>query len=77
MFKTKQADNEIHGDQLVNFLVNTLSDEIDLDLGDNAEIDAEDLGLYAVWFQRELTACKHDPLQSSDEVRAGTARTSR
>lgn len=43
MFKTKQADSEIHGDQLLNFLVNTLSDEIDLDLGANAEIEAEDI----------------------------------
>ena len=43
MFKTKQADNEIHEDQLLNFLVNTLSDEVDLDLGDNAEIEAEDI----------------------------------
>ena len=27
-----------------------------------------------MWFQRELTACKHDLLPSPDEVRAGTAR---
>ncbi|GCF15893.1 hypothetical protein Harman_38280 [Haloarcula mannanilytica] len=43
MFKTKQADSEIHEDQLLNFLVNTLSDEIDLDLGANTEIEAEDI----------------------------------
>jgi hypothetical protein len=43
VFKIKQADSGIHEDQLVNFLVNTLSDEIDLDLGANAEIEAEDI----------------------------------
>ena len=48
MFKTQQADDEIHEDQLLNFLVNTLDEEIALDLGANAEIDAEDLGLYTL-----------------------------
>ena len=43
MFKTQQADDEIHEDQLLNFLVNTLDEEIALDLGANAEIDAEDI----------------------------------
>ena len=37
MSKTKQADSEIHEDQLLNFLVNTLDEEVALDLGANAE----------------------------------------
>lgn len=41
MSKTKQADGEIHEDQLLNFLVNTLDEEVDLGLGDNAEIKAQ------------------------------------
>jgi hypothetical protein len=39
----KQADDQIHEDQLLNFLVNSLTEEIDLDLGANAEIDEEDI----------------------------------
>ena len=41
--KTKQADGEIHEDQLLNFLVNTLDEEVALNLGANAEIEAEDI----------------------------------
>ena len=43
MSNTKQADGEIHEDQLLNFLVNKLDEEVDLGLGANAEIDAEDI----------------------------------
>ena len=43
MSTTKQADGEIHEDQLLNFLVNTLDEEVDLSLGANAEIEAEDI----------------------------------
>jgi len=39
----KQADSEIHEYQLLNFLVNRLDEEVVLDLGDNAKIDAEDI----------------------------------
>jgi len=39
----KQADDEIHEDQLLNFLVNSLDEEVVLELGNNAEIDAEDI----------------------------------
>ncbi|NKE37543.1 ISH3 family transposase, partial [Natronococcus sp. JC468] len=41
--KQQQADNEIHEDQLLNFLVNALGEEVALNLGANAEIDAEDI----------------------------------
>jgi len=40
---TPQADGEIHEDQLLSFLVNTLDDQVDIGLGANAEIDAEDI----------------------------------
>jgi len=89
--KTKQADGEIHEDQLLNFLVNRLDEEVSLSLANNAEITAEekpsmrsssalaptDLCLYALCVEPELTRWEHGPLPSSDEVRAGTARTSR
>jgi len=39
----QQADGEIHEDQLLNFLVNSLDENVDLDLGKNAEINAEDI----------------------------------
>jgi len=45
---TKQADNEIHEDRLLNFLVNALDEEVTLSLGENAELDAQDLGLNAL-----------------------------
>ncbi len=35
MFKTQQADNEIHEDQLLNFLVNSLDKEVALTLAEN------------------------------------------
>jgi hypothetical protein len=40
---TKQADGEIHEDQLLNFLVNSLDEEVALTLAENAELDAEDI----------------------------------
>ncbi len=43
MSKTKQADGEIHEDQLLNFLVNRLDEEVTLSLANNAEITAEDI----------------------------------
>ncbi|SEL80620.1 hypothetical protein SAMN04488691_10899 [Haloferax larsenii] len=39
----QQADSEIHEDQLLNFLVNSLDEEVSLNLGDNAEINGEDI----------------------------------
>jgi len=41
--KTKQADGEIHEDQLLNFLVNRLDEEVSASLANNAEITAEDI----------------------------------
>ena len=41
--KQQQADSEIHEDQLLNFLVNRLDEEISLTLANNAEINAEDI----------------------------------
>ncbi len=43
MSTTQQADGEIHEDQLLNFLVNTLDEEVTLSLGSNAEIETEDI----------------------------------
>jgi len=87
--KTKQADGEIHEDQLRTF-ANRLDEEVSASLANNAEITAEDiyevlvgacadgtLCLYALCVEPELTRWEHGPLPSSDEVRAGTARTSR
>ena len=42
MYKT-QADSEIEEEHLLNFVVNTLDEEIDIDLGENADIDSEDI----------------------------------
>ena len=39
----QQADSEIHEDQLLNFLVNRLDEEVSLNLANNAEIDPEDI----------------------------------
>jgi len=88
--KTKQADGEIHEDQLLNFLVNRLDEEVSPSLANNAEITAEDiyevlvgacadgtLCLYALCVEPELTRWGTRSSPSSDEVRAGTARTSR
>jgi hypothetical protein len=39
----QQADGEIHEDQLLNFLVNTLTGAFSLDISENADLDAEDI----------------------------------
>ncbi|QLH81967.1 ISH3 family transposase [Halosimplex pelagicum] len=39
----QQADSEIHEDQLLNFLVNRLDEEVSLNLANNAEIDVADI----------------------------------
>jgi hypothetical protein len=38
-----RLDDEIHEEQLLNFLVNALTETFNLCLGDNADIDAEDI----------------------------------
>ena len=38
-----QAANELTEEQVLNFLVNTLDKEIDIGLGENADIDSEDI----------------------------------
>jgi hypothetical protein len=43
MTNTKQADGEIYDDQLLNFHVNRLDEEVVLDLGNSIRIDAEDI----------------------------------
>ena len=43
MHTISQADDQIHEDQLLNFLVNILTDAFSVELGDNAEIDPEDI----------------------------------
>jgi len=73
----QQADSELHEDQLVNFLVKLVDEGVTLNLANNAEIDTEDLDLDALQLQSRLAIGEHDPLSPQDEVRAGTARTSR
>jgi len=41
--QSDQAASELTEDQMVNFLGNTLGEEIDIELGENAEIDSEDI----------------------------------
>src|SRR6056297_4346339 len=38
-----QTANELTEEQVLNFLVNTLDEEIDIELGENADIDSEDI----------------------------------
>ncbi|MFB6174259.1 MAG: ISH3 family transposase, partial [Halobacteriales archaeon] len=43
MSKHEQADGEIHEDQLLNFLVNALTGAFGVSLGENADLDPEDI----------------------------------
>ena len=43
MSTTHQAVSKNHEDQLLNFLVNSLDEEVPLSLANNAEITAEDI----------------------------------
>ena len=38
-----QSANELTEDQVLTFLINTLDEEIDIEFGENAEIDLEDI----------------------------------
>ena len=53
---SQQADDEIHEDQLLNFLVNTLTGAFSLNSGENADIDAEDI------FEVLVGACADEDL---------------
>lgn len=39
----QQADGEIHEDQLLNFLVNALTGTFGVNLGENADLDPQDI----------------------------------
>ncbi|SEP27582.1 hypothetical protein SAMN04487948_1313 [Halogranum amylolyticum] len=43
MSKTQQANDEIHEDQLLNFVVNSLNEEVSLTLAENDKLDVEDI----------------------------------
>ena len=43
MQPNQQANDEIHEDQLLKFLVNTLAGAFSLSLGENAAIDPDDI----------------------------------
>ena len=43
MTKQNQADNEIHEDQLLNFLVNTLTGAFGISIAKNGDIEPEDI----------------------------------
>ncbi len=43
LMEANQAASELTEDQVLNFLVNTLDEEIDIGLGENANIDSEDI----------------------------------
>jgi len=38
-----QVANELTEEQVLNFLVNTLAEEIDIDLGENADIESSEI----------------------------------
>jgi len=67
----QQADDEIHEDQLLNFLVNTLTGAFSLTLGENAEIDPDDIFEVLVGACADGTSisslCKH-----SEDAPSGT-----
>ncbi len=56
--QTEPADSEIHEDQLLNFLVNVLTGAFTLNLGENAEIDPEDLDLLTLSEERRRSLCQ-------------------
>jgi len=60
--KTKQADGEIHEDQLLNFLVNRLDEETSM--RSRRRLRRRDLCLYALCVEPELTRWEHGPLPS-------------
>ena len=43
MMQPNQAANELTEDQVLTFLVNTLNKEIDIEVGENTEINSQDI----------------------------------
>lgn len=43
MIEPDQATNELTEEQVLDFLVNTLDEEIDIEFSENADIDSEDI----------------------------------
>ena len=41
--KQTQTENQIEEEHLLNFVVNTLNEELSIDLGEDIEVSAEDL----------------------------------
>ncbi|MCD2205326.1 ISH3 family transposase [Halobacterium sp. KA-6] len=72
MSTTQQADSEIHEDQLLNFLVNCLDEEVSLNLANNAEIDAEDIYEVLVGATADGTSISTLCNSSEDSLSANT-----
>jgi len=63
--QNQQADGEIHEDQLLNFLVNTLTGAFGLSLGENADIDLEDIYEDLVGARRRRVVHRHTTTRST------------
>ena len=66
MAKTQQADDEIHENQLLNFLIKSVDEEVAFTLAENVEIDAEDIyevpSVYAPTRTSVSTLCERNKI---------------
>ena len=72
--KPKQADNEIKESHLLNFVVNSLTEELSLDLGENVEVTAETLFEVLAGASAGGTSINHVCETTDDSPHANTVR---
>lgn len=55
MSTKSQTDNELTEDQVLNFVVNSLDEEFEIDFGENADIEIEDIHEGSVTYLCEIS----------------------
>ncbi|QSG08251.1 Transposase [Halapricum desulfuricans] len=72
--EANQADNEIEEEQLLNFVVNSLDEELAIDLGENVEVTTEKLYEVLAGASAGGTSINHVCETTDDSPHANTVR---
>ena len=70
----KQADNELEEEHLLNFVVNSLGDELPIDLGENVEVTADELYEVLAGASAGGTSINHVCKTTDESPHANTVR---
>ncbi len=72
--KPNQADNELEEEHLLNFVANSLGDELPIDLGENVEVTANELYELLAGTSAGGTSINHVCETTDDSPHANTVR---